>query len=1013
MEDDDIMEEVLAIGKRLKDEDGNYTYEIGDDCLECLHELTAKVRREMELAQRSEDDMDPFPRPIYQQLASLKLVQNDLVPLFKHYRMDPKITTAVVKLLLVLTLPPEDKSYDKAGQNAALHAIREAFLGTEVLQSFIVSLEPLMDKRLQPPGHLTTKECRYFEMILTLVTNILKVPNDNFNSAIALNRIVWNSLLHQFQASGIFDVIIITLTTNDTKLKKLRAPGAVEAEAETDHDAENVGKIERWNLIVLEILSLLFRFEDMEEISQWSHNAAPIVKERRDHHGHKVLQQLLAAEAGTKMKRDPPDLSSTRHTNFGGAMVSRENGRQVVCTTETFLRKDGIPETEKADRWTKKLGRVADPEAQTSAKSKRILADFLDRYLEDCNEEFMQSTVEYIKDKITPVSRDDTVEQREAAAREHDADIVQFLLWARIVVQYSRCSQKGKREMTLNHIADLLTEDVFDMAFAQAADYRMRKLWQPLHVAVALLKELFMTLCVINDNSKIPQIRAAAAKICSRVVYKKENIDLVFDLLKSFELHFNSLGYLTDLAQLVHLIIKVIEFVSKGGHIFVKRVRKATKKERQAATRLDQAIDQVIEHEAGQDYDKDFVVPDEEDEESDEEEETPIGAETEAATDPVPLDEADAAAGAAAPAPAPTPSRKQRRVVADDDDDGGGDGGDAAGPAPTPAKKRKVVVDDEVETAEDGGETAGAAADTSTGLPLDDDDDEGLQQMRRSRCDLFNMPVVATPSQEVEAEAEVMGAEDELSPDFSGELELAADDLVEEEATIPFDEYILGFVHPKVVQAYLELLKNYTSNASATNHCVSQMIKRIAFTLKLPPVFFHFGYLQVFHDILTDTHNKTLHADLYRMAQKVTREYVRMQQIQPRMVLYSLFWISRFDAMSLVNECDPDQEIVSMANEQYEAGVDMPQPSQARAGEGVEEEEYDFQQAPEGGWTAPVPAKTGPATTHRKKRLTVEEENRRLLAMEDDGGDIDYEDVDGLARILARHKRKLLGASGP
>ena len=84
--------------------------------------------------------------------------------------------------------------------------------------------------------------------------------------------------------------------------------------------------------------------------------------------------------------------------------------------------------------------------------------------------------------------------------------------------------------------------------------------------------------------------------------------------------------------------LQVIEFVSKGGHIFVKRVRKATRKERQAATRLDRAIDASIEHEAGKDYDKDFVVPDEEDEESDDEE-TPQGTETCAATDPVPLDE--------------------------------------------------------------------------------------------------------------------------------------------------------------------------------------------------------------------------------------------------------------------------------------------------------------------------------------------------------------------------------------
>eukprot|EP00668_Euglena_longa_P015736 GGOE01019877.1.p1 GENE.GGOE01019877.1~~GGOE01019877.1.p1 ORF type:complete len:961 (-),score=372.64 GGOE01019877.1:230-3016(-) len=914
-------------------------YEVGEECIASLSRLTSRVKEEIRQAQGVDDGLDPCPRPIYRQLAQLRIVQTDLIPLFIHYRDDWKISSAVLKLLLVLTLPPDDRTYDKAAQSAALHSIREAFLAPDVLTAFVGSLEPLMRKRLQEGALLTARECRYLEMLLTLFTNLLKVPNDNFSSSVSHNRMVWNTLVQQCQVAGVFDALIVIIHTNVARLK--RFPDGTDFEPlENGTNAENTGKIERWNLIVLEILVLLYRVEDMEDMAKWSPQATTTSRQQRAVTGKQTLEQLLQAEEEARGKvQGGADLPSNRHTNFGGTLVSARQGRQVICSTETFLHKDGIPESEKPERMQKWMCRVGDPAAQSSSKSKRVLAEFLDRYLADCNKDFMDALFGFLRDKIAA----GTGEGKDAAAasQEHEVDIVQFLLWARITLQYTRCTQVGRRELSLRNVADLLTEEMFDVAFLKASDYRLRKLWRPLHVAVALLRELFMALCVLNDNSKQPDVRAGVAKLCCRVMYRKENVDLVFDLMKSFEVHLNTLGYLTDLVQLAHLIVKVIEFVSHEGHIFVKRIRRIPKRQQLQRT-----------EEEEQEADAKFID------------------DTEAKLAQEGKGKADGAAGDNVDEEEVSGEQMPEDEVAADD-------------ALLPAKRRRLVVEDdqdESSASPEGLAPTGSAAEPG-GL-VDDEEDDALQHIRRSTCEFLKEPAEEGTAELNEFLEDAAEAEAE---DFAGQL-------VEEETSLSFEAYLLGFVHPKVAQAYLELLRSYGTNTPATNHCIAKMVSRIAFTLKMAPVFCHIGFLAVFMEILEERQNKAKHADLYRVAQRMVKEYSRLLKVQPQLVLYSLFWISRYDAMVLAN--------ASPSPLPQHTGA----PPSAPRAEPQEEADYNFQETPEGGWAAAV----APARGSRGTPNTVERENAALLAMEDDGGAIDYEDIDGLARILARHKRRLM-----
>ncbi|XP_069347930.1 protein timeless homolog isoform X2 [Eulemur rufifrons] len=534
--------ELLATCSALGYLEGD-TYHKEPDCLESVKDLIRYLRHEDET------------RDVRQQLGAAQILQSDLLPILTQHRQDKPLFDAVIRLMVNLTQPallcfgsvPKEPSLGHHFLQVLtyLQAYKEAFASEKafgVLSETLYELLQLGWEERQEEDNLL------IERILLLVRNILHVPADLDQEKIDDDASVHDQLLWAIHLSGLDDLLLFLASS----------------------PAE-----QQWSLHVLEIVSLMFRDQNPEQLAGVGQGR--LAQERStDVAELEVLRQREMTEKKTRALQ-----RGNRHSRFGGSYIVQGlksiGERDLVFHKGLHNLRNYSSDLGKQPRRVPKR-RQAARELSTQRRSalnvRLFLRDFCSEFLENCYNRLMGS----VKDHLL----------REKA-QQHDET---YYMWAlAFFMAFNRAAsfQPALVSETLSvrtfHFIEQNLTNYYEMMLTdrkEAASWARR-----MHLALKAYQELLAT---VNEMDVSPDeaVRESSRIIKNNIFYVMEYRELFLTLFRKFDERCQPRSFLRDLVETTHLFLKMLErFCRSRGNLVVQNKRKKRKKKKKV---LDQAI---------------------------------------------------------------------------------------------------------------------------------------------------------------------------------------------------------------------------------------------------------------------------------------------------------------------------------------------------------------------------------------------------------------------------------------
>ncbi|XP_052020882.1 protein timeless homolog isoform X2 [Apodemus sylvaticus] len=513
------------------------TYHKEPDCLESVKDLIRYLRHE--------DDT----RDVRQQLGAAQILQSDLLPILTQHRQDKPLFDAVIRLMVNLTQPallcfgsvPKDPSVRHHFLQVLtyLQAYKEAFASEKafgVLSETLYELLQLGWEDRQEEDNLL------IERILLLVRNILHVPaNPEQEKRIDDDASVHDRLLWAIHLSGMDDLLLFLSSSS----------------------AE-----QQWSLHVLEIVSLMFRDQNPEQLAGVGQGR--LAQERStDVAELEVLRQREMAE-----KRARALQRGNRHSRFGGSYIVQGlksiGERDVVFHKGLHNLQNYSSDLGKQPRRVPKR-RQAAQELSVHRRSvlnvRLFLRDFCSEFLENCYNPLMGA----VKDHLL----------RERA-QQHDET---YYMWAMaFFMAFNRAAafRPSFVSETLSvrtfHFVEQNLTNYYEMMLTdrkEAASWARR-----MHLALKAYQELLAT---VNEMDACPDeaVRESSRIIKNNIFYMMEYRELFLALFRKFDERYHPRSFLRDLVETTHLFLKMLErFCRNRGNLMVQNKRKKRKKKK-------------------------------------------------------------------------------------------------------------------------------------------------------------------------------------------------------------------------------------------------------------------------------------------------------------------------------------------------------------------------------------------------------------------------------------------------
>ncbi|CAM4605558.1 unnamed protein product [Lepidochelys kempii] len=532
--------ELLATCSALGYLEGD-VYHKEPDCLESVKDLIRYLRYEDET------------RDVRQQLGAAQILQNDLLPLIAQYPQDKLLFDAVVRLMVNLTQPallcfgkvPHDPGSRHCFLQVVsyLQAYKEAFASEKV---FGVLSEKLYDLLQLDWEQRQEEDNLLVERILLLVRNVLHIPVDPEeeksvdDDASTHDRVLW-----AMHVSGMDDLL------------KFLASSSAE---------------QQWALHVLEIVSLMFRDQDPEQLAATG-QARPAKEQAADVRDLELLRQRELAERKSRVFQ-----RGSRHSRFGGSYVVQGlksiGDRDLVFHKGLHNLKDHSHDLGKEPRRVPKRrqpAREAEPCRRSALNVRLFLREFCGDFLESCYNPLMH----LVKDQLL----------REKS-QQHDET---YYLWA---MAFFMAFNRGR-----HFRPELVSETVSVRAFhfieqnltayyeAMLLDKKEATSWaRRMHLALKAYRELLTTVQEM-DRSPDEAVRDSSRIIKNNIFYLMEYRELFLALFRKFEESRQPRSFLRDLVETTHLFLKMLEAFCRGRNNLVVQSKRVRRKKQPRAGR--------------------------------------------------------------------------------------------------------------------------------------------------------------------------------------------------------------------------------------------------------------------------------------------------------------------------------------------------------------------------------------------------------------------------------------------
>ncbi|XP_064471773.1 protein timeless homolog isoform X2 [Ornithodoros turicata] len=776
------------------------------DCIESLKDILRYLKR------------DSGSHEVRRLLGRIQVLNTDLLPLLKFYHDDSLLFELLLRLLVNLTNPAillykEELPQEKSARNdymeivAHLQSYKKAFTDSKVWEAIVKKLESLLYMSPQERGD---EENDTIERMLVMVRNVVHVPaNPTEEKRTDDDVSVHDQVLWAMHLAKMEDLLLYICTSD------------------VDQD---------YCFHALEILSLMLREQSPQVLASAGQGRSNTEKMEDE------LELLKMREMELSQKKKQMQARMGRHPRFGGTFTVQNMqaiGDNKLIAHSPLNKLCEIDFDQTKSFHAKPKNKRPTEDGKIMRRSTLNIRLFLKSLCED-----------FLKLAYNPMMK--TVKRHLQRNKAQSNDESYYFWSVQFFMEFCRQSHSD-----ISLVSETLSKETFHYIQTQMEQYyemmvtekRKIRLWaKRLHVALKAYRELVKSLAAM-DSSQDERVKEASRVLKGTIFYMPEYREVVLYLLLNFNDCVQPISYLRDLAETVHVYLKMLEqFAKQTRHVIVQEKKKSKKKakpkksQRPAIQREED--EQLLWLEVAPDLSK------------------TIQRKEELPSDIVVFD--------------PTLGTSEEEHMLD-------------------ATRR-------IERALKSKKPAEALAILRSARQLwpekqafgsdDISPDDEFMMLR----EMFFAKLDTSEERDKDQNNE---EEDEEEDESEGEGETAA------EKEFSFLAFIKRFANPKVIIAYSKLLSNFRENSPTVNHCTARMFHRLAWDLKLEPMMFQASVFRVFQEVMADYSRLSKSSadtglkDLNRLATYVVRCFVEHASKNNLAMMELLFWKNSKDAYEL------------------------------------------------------------------------------------------------------------------